>query len=110
MSGEASRPAEGPERERSIGKLLREAREEMGLSRDQLASELKIPVRLLTSVESDEWDAVPPGRERPLARQLAARLHMDLDHHPDALGLVPGTATEAPSDPKLERLERAAMV
>jgi hypothetical protein len=66
-------------------------------------------VRLLQAVEADDWDAVPPGRERPLARQLAARLRMDLDHHPDALGLVPGTAMDAPPDPKLERLERGAM-
>ena len=110
MSEEAPRLAGDAGPERSIGKLLREAREEMGLSLDQLASELKIPVRLLRAVEADQWDAVPPGRERPLARQLAARLHMDLDHHPDALGLVPGTVAEAPLDPKLERLERAAMV
>ena len=93
-----------------LGSMLREAREEQGLSRDQLATELKIPLRLLAAMEEDRWGAVPPGRERPLARQLAARLRMDLDHHPDALGLLPGQAAEAPADPRLERLERGAMV
>jgi len=95
---------------RPVGSLLREAREAQGLSREQLAAELKLPQRLLAAIEADEWDAVPPGRERPLARQLAARLNMDLDHHPDALGLVPGAASDARSDPKLERLERGSMV
>ena len=95
---------------RGLGRMLREAREEQGLSRDQLAAELKIPMRLLAAVEEDRWSAVPPGRERPLARQLAARLRMDLDNHPDALGLLPGQAVDAPADPRLERLERGAMV
>lgn len=95
---------------RSAGSLLREAREAQGLSREQLATELKLPMRLLAAVEADDWDAIPPGRERPLVRQLAARLRLDLDHHPDALGLVPGGASEVPIDPRLERLERGAMV
>jgi hypothetical protein len=99
-----------PGESRSAGSLLREAREAAGLDRGQLAEELKIPARLLAAMESDDWDALPPGQARPLARQLAARLHMDLDHHPDALGLVPGAASDAQNDPKLERLERGAMV
>lgn len=93
----------------TLGRLIHEAREAAGMGLDQLASELKVPVRILLAVEADDWDAVPPGLERPLARQLAARLNMDLDHHPDALGLVPGATGEAPPDPKLEKLERAAM-
>ena len=94
----------------TLGRMIHEAREAAGLGLDQVASELKVPVRILLALEADDWDAVPPGLERPLARQLAARLNMDLDHHPDALGLVPGATGEAPPDPKLERLERAAMV
>ncbi|MBS1766186.1 MAG: helix-turn-helix domain-containing protein [Acidobacteria bacterium] len=93
----------------ALGRMIHEAREAAGLGLDQLASELKVPVRILLAVEADDWDAVPPGLERPLARQLAARLNMDLEHHPDALGLVPGATGEAPPDPKLEKLERAAM-
>jgi len=100
---------EAPE-ERTIGRLMRDAREAQGLGLDQLASELKVPVRILLAMEADDWESLPPGRARPLARQLAARLSMDLDHHPDALGLVPGAVQEAPPDPKLERLERGAMV
>lgn len=94
----------------SVGELLKEARETQGLSREQLATELKLPLRLLIALEADDWSAIPHGRERPLARQLAARLNMDLEHHPDALGLVPGAAIEVPSDPKTERLEQGAMV
>lgn len=108
MSDDEGIPA--PEEPRSLGSLLKEAREALDLSREQLATELKLPLRLLAAIESDDWDAVPPGRERPLARQLAARLRMDLDHHPDALGLVPGGGPEAQIDPRLERLERGAMV
>ncbi|HET6331009.1 MAG TPA: RodZ domain-containing protein [Holophagaceae bacterium] len=107
---EGNSAAPAPEEPRSLGSLLRQSREALDLSREQLATELKLPVRLLAAIESDDWDAVPPGRERPLARQLAARLRMDLDHHPDALGLVPGGAQDAQSDPRLERLERGAMV
>lgn len=108
--GEGTSAPPAPEEPRSIGSLLREAREATGLSREQLAAELKLPLRLLAALEADDWDAIPPGRERPLARQLAARLRMDLDHHPDALGLVPGVPSDAQSDPRLERLERGAMV
>ena len=99
-----------PEEPRSVGRLLREAREAQGLSLEELAEELKLPTRLMAAVEADDWDAVPPGRARPLARQMALRLRMDLDRHPDALGLVPGQILPPPPDPKLERLERGAMV
>lgn len=94
----------------ALGRMIHEAREAAGLGLDQLASELKVPIRILLAVEADDWNAVPPGLERPLARQLAARLNMDLEHHPDALGLVPGATGEALHDPKLEKLERGAMV
>ncbi len=111
MSEAEERPSpEVSERVPSIGALLKEARVGQGLTIEQLAEELKLTPRLLSAVESDEWDTIPPGRQRPLARQLAARLRMDLDHHPDALGLVPGGLEDAPPDPKLERLERGAMV
>ena len=111
MSGgeEPRVPDESPAA-RGPGRMLREAREELGLGREQLAAELKVPMRILVAMEEDRWDAVPPGRERPLARQLAARLNMDLDHHPDALGLLPGRPTETLADPRLERLERGAMI
>lgn len=106
-SGSAPREASAP---RSIGALLKEAREAQGLKLEQLADELKLTPRMLTAVEADDWEAIPPGRQRPLTRQIAARLRMDLEHHPDALGLVPGGLTETLPDPKLERLERGAMV
>lgn len=106
---EAGTRAEEVAEEITVGRLLREARDAQGLSQEALAEELKLPLRLLQAVESDAWEAIPPGRQRPLARQLAARLRMDLDHHPDALGLVPGGAGEPAPDPGLEKLERGAM-
>ena len=56
----------------SVGQLIRKAREAKGLSREKLAMELKHPLRHLEAIEGDDGAALPPGRPRPLARQLAA--------------------------------------
>jgi hypothetical protein len=61
----------------TVGALLHEARIGKGLSREILALELKLPVRHIEAIEADDWEALPPGRARPLARQLAERLGVD---------------------------------
>jgi len=93
----------------SVGHLLQEAREALGLSREDLAKELKLPLRHLEAIEADDWVALPPGRPRPLARQLADRLGVDLEFHTGAFQIVPGVRELDPPDPRQERLERVVM-
>jgi len=93
----------------TVGQLLQQARVARGLSRDALAVELKLPLRHIEAIEGDDWDALPPGRPRPLARQLAQRLGVDLEFHTGAFQIVPGEPELDPPDPRQERLERVVM-
>ena len=93
----------------TVGQLLREARVARGLSREALAHELKLSLRCLEAMETDDWESLPPGRARPLARQIADRLDVDLELHTGAFQVVPGSVELAPPDPRQERLERVVM-
>jgi transcriptional regulator with XRE-family HTH domain len=93
----------------TVGQLFRQAREAKGITLEDLAQELKLPLRHLEAMEADDWAALPPGRPRPLARQLAERLGVDLDYHTDAFQIVPGVHELDPPDPRQERLERIVM-
>ena len=93
----------------TVGQLLQQARVAMGLSREALALELKLPLRHIEAIEADDWAALPPGRPRPLARQLAQRLGVDLEFHTGAFQIVPGVRELEPPDPRQERLERVVM-
>lgn len=94
---------EQPER---LGQLFRQERVARGVSQETLARELRLPLRLLNAIEADDWEAVPPGRERPLARQVARRLGIDLEAHGALWERLPGAAAAEPPDPRRERLER----
>lgn len=53
---------EGFEQDRdpaSIGERLRRAREERGLSLDDVANQTRIPIRHLQHIEQEQWDALP---------------------------------------------------
>lgn len=93
----------------TVGGLLQKARKASGLSQEVLALELKLPTRHLQAIEGDDWEALPPGQCRPLVRQLAMRLGVDLEFHSDAFLLVPGAPELEPTDPRQERLEQAVM-
>jgi transcriptional regulator with XRE-family HTH domain len=93
----------------TVGQLIQKAREAKGLTREELARELKLPLRHLEAIEGDHWEALPPGRPRPLARQLAERLDVDLEYHTGAFQIVPGRLEQEPPDPRQERLERVVM-
>ena len=95
--------------EATVGRLLQQAREEKGLSREALALELQLSLRHLEAIEGDDWAALSPGRARPLARQLAERLGVDLESHTGAFQVVPGQVALEPADPRRERLERLVM-
>ena len=45
--------------ETSVGERLRLAREEKGLSLDEVARQTRIPIRHLQHIEQEEWDALP---------------------------------------------------
>lgn len=93
-------------RPEGLGARFRQERVAQGISQETLARELRLSLRLITAIESDQWEAIPPGRERPLARQVARRLGIDLAAHADLWEQLPGAvAAEAP-DPRQERTER----
>ena len=93
----------------TVGQLLQQGRVALGLTREALAREMKLPLRHLKAIEADDWAALPPGRPRPLARQLAQRLGVDLEDHTGAFQTVPGVRVMDPPDPRQERLERVVM-
>lgn len=89
-----------------LGALFRQERVAKGISQETLARELRLPLRLLTAIETDAWEAIPPGRERPLARQVARRLGIDLEAHGTLWEQLPGAAAPETADSRRERLER----
>lgn len=89
-----------------LGELFRQERVAKGISQETLARELRLPLRLLTAIEADAWEAIPPGRERPLARQVARRLGIDLEAHGPLWDQLPGAAAVEAPDPRREHLER----
>ncbi len=93
-----------------IGELLRQARVAKGFTLDALALELHWRVDLLQAVEQEAWDHIPPGQERPMVRQMAAHLELDLAQHPEALDQVPGEVEAEAPDPRQLKLERAVSV
>ncbi|MBK9795634.1 MAG: helix-turn-helix domain-containing protein [Holophagaceae bacterium] len=95
--------------EETVGQLIQRARKARDLSLEALAKELKLPLRHLEAIEGDHWEALPPGRARPLARQLAARLEVDLEYHTGAFQIVPGAQEREAPDPRQERLEHVVM-
>ncbi|MBL0210718.1 MAG: helix-turn-helix domain-containing protein [Holophagaceae bacterium] len=94
---------------RSLGKLLRLAREAKGLSLEGLARDLNLQESVLRSLEADVYEQLPTGGERPLVRQVAERLEVDLAQHQEAWEALPGSMAEESPDPKRERLERIVM-
>lgn len=94
---------------KSLGTLLRLAREAKGLSLERLARDLNLHESILRSLESDAYEQLPTGSERPLARQVAERLEVDLAEHQEAWESLPGSMAEEPPDPRQERLERIVM-
>ncbi len=101
--------AEEPEAT-GIGAVLRAARVAKGLNQQALARELRMPLHLLVAIETEDWSHLPPGRERPLARRIAAHLEVDLELHPEAWDRVPGAPSMDTPDPARERLEQLLMV
>lgn len=98
-----------PNLDAHFGDLIRQAREAKGLSREVLARQLNIPLGFLEGLESGTWDALPSGRERPLARQVAERLGVDPSLHAEAWADLPGEWAEEEESPGQDKRERIVM-
>lgn len=62
----------------SAGALLRQARESQGVSLDDLATLLKVPVQKLQALEADRYEELPGlAFARALAQNLCRQLHLD---------------------------------
>lgn len=89
-----------------LGATLSQAREAKGLSLAALARELRMPQHLLDAIENENWDKVPPGRQRPLVLRIAEHLELD----PGALDAtwkhVPSNIPVQTPHPKRAKLER----
>jgi transcriptional regulator with XRE-family HTH domain len=92
-----------------LGELLRRARAAKGLTAEMLARELNLSPHVLLKVESEAWESLPAGQARPLARQVAQRLEVDLDAHREAFERIPGATEGDAPDPRDERIERIVM-
>ncbi|MBI3130574.1 MAG: helix-turn-helix domain-containing protein [Acidobacteria bacterium] len=93
-----------------LGQVLRQARLARTLSREYLAEEVNLHPSQLQALEEGRWKAFPPGGVRPLVRQLADRLGVDLADHVEAFEALPGLPETPPVDPAQERMERWAVV
>jgi cytoskeletal protein RodZ len=62
----------------TVGERLRAAREEKGLSLDDLAAQTRIPLRHLQSIETADWDALPaPTYTTGFAKSYASAVGLD---------------------------------
>ena len=95
--------------QKSLGTMLRLAREAKGLSLERLARDLSLQESVLRSLEADVYEQLPTGGERPLVRQVAERLEVDLTKYQEAWESLPGSMAEESPDPRQERLERIVM-
>lgn len=93
-----------------LGEVLRQARLARGIAREPLAAELKLHPTQLQALEEGRWKVFPPGGVRPLVRQLADRLGVDLSEHVEAFEALPGLPEPREVDPEQERQERWAVV
>lgn len=83
----------------TAGQLLRQAREARGLTLDNMATMLKVPVPKLQALEADDWSHLPDAVfTRSLALGVCRMLHMD---SAPVLALLPkGGATRLTAHPE----------
>jgi len=63
---------------RTVGEILRTAREEQGTSLEEISLLTKIRVKYLTAIESDNWEALPsPVQQKGFVRTYARVLELD---------------------------------
>jgi transcriptional regulator with XRE-family HTH domain len=92
-----------------LGEMLRQARVAKGLSQESLARELRLPLYLLNAIETEDWQKIPPGRERPLTRLVARKVGLNLEDHHASFETLPGGLEQEPPNPRRESMERLLM-
>ncbi len=93
----------------SCGHRLRQAREAAGMSREEVASRLHMPARIVQSLENDDWDALGAtifvrGQLRSYARLL--KLDLDVDACLDRAEVAPVAPPELVSYSHTPRYRR----
>jgi cytoskeleton protein RodZ len=105
MTDDSFEPPVDPD---SIGGRLRRAREERGLSLDDIANQTRIPIRHLNHIEQEEWDSLPGitycvGFVRAYANMIGldgAELSRELrDRLGDVRSRAPAPQYYEPADP-----------
>ncbi len=63
---------------KSIGKILREERENLGLSQEEIAERLKLRIGFIDAIEKEEWDKLPhPTFVKGFIRSYARLLRIE---------------------------------
>ncbi|TFG48359.1 MAG: DUF4115 domain-containing protein [Anaerolineales bacterium] len=70
-----------PEENRSIGEILKGAREEKGFSLEEVSLLTKVRVKYLSAIEADNWDVLPSSVQQKGFLRSYARV-LDLDPSP----------------------------
>jgi cytoskeleton protein RodZ len=91
----------------TVGELLRAAREEKGLSLEDIAAQTRIPQRHLESIEAAEWDKLPaPTYTSGFAKSYASAVGLDRVEIGEQLraemggqGSIPPAEVFEPADP-----------
>lgn len=87
-------PAEAPAVARTVGQAFSSAREQAGLSLEQVAASLRLSVRQVQALESDDAAALPsPTFVRGFIRNYAKLLNLDVDSLLEIYRVYAPTAT-----------------
>jgi cytoskeleton protein RodZ len=90
-------PVQVQQLERSAGQMLREAREEKGLTLSSLAASMKVPLKKIEAIESNQFEILP---DMVFARALALSIcrHLKIDPVPILEHFPPSIAHHLKSD------------
>lgn len=105
MQSNSSAPDHGA----GCGDHLRRAREDAGLSLQEVSSRLKMPVRVLRALEADDWASLgAPVFVRGQLRSYARLLQIDIEPHLHAIPVAVVTPPELVSHTHTPRYRRVA--
>lgn len=77
---------------------------------EALGHQLNLSSEFIRALEASDWEALPHGQERPLARQVGERLGVDPSLHSEAWAHLPGEPAEEVQNPVQDKMERVVMI